>query len=499
MANDIITSFKVVDENGIEKNAKVCYETALANKPEFKTINGKSIVKTSGDNEDNIEVEGGTAVAGNTIVDLTDYVNGDTLLPEVVEALKDEKTLVLYKLPDNSKILLTTRMTHGKAAPDEYILYTYTYVNLENNLLYSCWLEVNTINFNFSFSSEYDEYETTDTVNDKLSNKAEVIVLSSFSSGDTLPKGIVDDLVSLKEKAIIYHNETYYTFLSENSEFLNYMYNSTDIEEISIKGTELYIEKSTRKLTIDHYADKYIGVLIDDAIKDKMTVFDFTAYKKDDVLTEYVYHKIAADPKRVMLAVKDQEENTGNPVLMSYFGEDSNYLYFIGYYTTRSGSQPSNLLWSFLLRIVKSNRKLIFDRVRKYDLSILSPKAINHNNPYESYDDYENTNNHDIYKFSFNDNGLYRIKNYSSANAPEGENVQLYFNFGFGMHFTDTGRYISKESLDILKEYFPDYDWFSFGMDGQESCFIAYPPAFEVSIYFKVTDNEVEVFIGREE
>lgn len=514
MANDIITNFKVKDENGVEKNAKVCYESGIANKPTFKTINGESIVGSG-----NIVVEGGSAATGNTIVDLTDYVDGDTLLPEVVEALKDEKALVLYKLPDSSKILLTTRFTYGQAAPDEYIQYRYTYAEIENNLLRSGVLEVNTINYAFRFYSEYEEFETVSTVNDKLSRKMGLIDLSSFSDGDTLLLGTINAIKALGDQCLIkWGGMLFHTHYIDEEVYQLYA-SEVSSEEQYLRNGSMSINLNTRLFNVEDFGEYYISQELEalennidkkildserttsNRLSEKMTVIDLTGKVENDVLSQYDYNEIAADPERVMLLVDDPEGNTANPVLMGYFGEDTNYYWFLGYYTTRAGDIPSNSLYSFFLRVVKSNsnRKLIFDYVKKYDLSSLSPRKIDYIDPYEEADTYENTNNQDTYIFNFNDNGMYRIRNYSTDFAPEGQNVQLRFNFGFGKQYTDTGRYISKESLDILKEVFPDYDSFSFGMEGQESCFIAYPPAIDKTLYFKVTDNEVEVFIGREE
>lgn len=214
---------------------------------------------------DDVVIEYPTGGGSSSVVDLSEYEDGDTLPQETVDKLLKEDTLVLYKLPDSSKILLTTRMTHGQAAPDEFILYTYTYVNLENNLLYSCWLEVNTINFNFSFSSEYDEYETTGTVNDKLSSKMEVVVLSHYKNEDKIASVTVNKLVSLQENGRIFYNGCYYDFRSiynDDSETQNhqitYTHYETSSEEKYIAYRVMTIFISSGRLIIDDFGETFI-------------------------------------------------------------------------------------------------------------------------------------------------------------------------------------------------------------------------------------------------
>ena len=127
------------------------------------------------------------------------------------------------------------------------------------------------------------------------------------------------------------------------------------------------------------------------------------------------------------------------------------------------------------------------------------PSYVNLENFYEDVDEYKHTNNEDLYIFNFNKYGGFKINNYSNNFTPQDQNVKIQFNFGFCKGFATTGRFISKNSLNILKEIFPDIDSFSFGMEGQESCFITYPPTTDAPIYFKISDNEIEVFVGIEE
>ena len=51
---EVITRFRV-NVNGVEQDAKVCYQN-LANKPTFKTINGKAVVVSSGDTETDLKL-----------------------------------------------------------------------------------------------------------------------------------------------------------------------------------------------------------------------------------------------------------------------------------------------------------------------------------------------------------------------------------------------------------------------------------------------------------
>lgn len=506
MAN-VITKIKVKDENGVEQLAQVCYEEGVCNKPTFKTINGESIVGSG-----NIVVEGGSAATGNTIVDLTDYVDGDTLLPEVVEALKDEKALVLYKLPDSSKILLTTRFTYGQAAPDEYIQYRYTYAEIENNLLRSGVLEVNTINYAFRFYSEYEEFETVSTVNDKLSRKMGLIDLSSFSDGDTLLLGTINAIKALGDQCLIkWGGMLFHTHYIDEEVYQLYA-SEVSSEEQYLRNGSMSINLNTRLFNVEDFGEYYISQELEalennidkkildserttsNRLSEKMTVIDLTGKVENDVLIQYDYSLIAADPKKVMLVIKDEESVYNKNVCLHFLRETSSYFFF------GRSVKDSISLKEYSIGIQKNTRQIsIFEKYSNDISHLLYTSANTIEDPYENYDEYENTNNQDTYIFNFNQNGMWRIKNYSTDFTPEGQNVQLRFNFGFGKHFTDTGRYISKESLDILKEVFPDYDSFSFGMEGQESCFIAYPPAIDKTLYFKVTDNEVEVFIGREE
>lgn len=521
--SNVITKFKVKDENGVEQNAQVCYEECVCNKPTFKTINGNSIIGSG-----NIVIGGGSSSSdtGNLVVDLSNYEDGDTLLPEEVEALKDEKTLVLYKLMEGYKILLTTRSEYGTAL-NPLIQYRYTYGDGENNYLKIGVLDIDTISYKMNFFSEYVEIETIYTANDKLSRKMGVVDLSSYADGDIIPKGLVDQLIELGTKGAIYvvlpggnfiahfHSSSqaiegstscYYTYpITPNGSHTYcgigtiWINSNTRIFSVSESILPIGVNKETLENTIDNKLTEFEEV-VEDKLYNKMTVLDFTGKVENEVLSQYDYNEIAADPKRVMLLVDDPEGNTASPVLMSYFGEDSGFYWFIGYYTTRSGESPSNSLYSFFFRVIKGNRKLLVDSVKKYDLSSLNLRAIEHNTPYEDYDEYKLVNNEDIYTFAFNHNGVFRIKNYGTDFTPEDQNVVLYFNFGFGNQFTNTGRYIRQESLELLtQQLFPDYDTFSFGIEGEESCFKAYPQSIDIPIYFKVTDNEVEVFIGREE
>lgn len=505
MAN-VITKIKVKDENGVEQLAQVCYEEGVCNKPTFKTINGESIVGSG-----NIVVEGGSAATGNTIVDLTDYVDGDTLLPEVVEALKDEKALVLYKLPDSSKILLTTRFTYGQAAPDEYIQYRYTYAEIENNLLRSGVLEVNTINYAFRFYSEYEEFETVSTVNDKLSRKMGLIDLSSFSDGDTLLLGTINAIKALGDQCLIkWGGMLFHTHYIDEEVYQLYA-SEVSSEEQYLRNGSMSINLNTRLFNVEDFGEYYISQELEalennidkkildserttsNRLSEKMTVIDLTDKVQGDVLSQYDYNEIAADPKKAMLVIKDPEDINNRLASLYFESESSVFFEFTG------SKLVNELLKQYKVSIEKRDKTISRIYTGNYDLTSCMGFSNTLENYYDDCDEYENINNQDTYICNFNNSYMYRIKNYSTDFAPEGQNVQLRFNFGFGKHFTDTGRYISKESLDILKEVFPDYDSFSFGMEGQESCFIAYPPAIDKTLYFKVTDNEVEVFIGREE
>lgn len=51
---EVITRFRV-NVNGVEQDARVCYQN-LANKPTFKTINGKAVVVSSGDTETDLKL-----------------------------------------------------------------------------------------------------------------------------------------------------------------------------------------------------------------------------------------------------------------------------------------------------------------------------------------------------------------------------------------------------------------------------------------------------------
>lgn len=57
---EVITRFRV-NVNGVEQDARVCYQN-LANKPTFKTINGKAIVVSEGDTETNLLLATNTQV-----------------------------------------------------------------------------------------------------------------------------------------------------------------------------------------------------------------------------------------------------------------------------------------------------------------------------------------------------------------------------------------------------------------------------------------------------
>lgn len=57
---EVITRFRV-NVNGVEQDARVCYQN-LANKPTFKTINGKAIVVSEGDTETNLQLATNTQV-----------------------------------------------------------------------------------------------------------------------------------------------------------------------------------------------------------------------------------------------------------------------------------------------------------------------------------------------------------------------------------------------------------------------------------------------------
>lgn len=87
---EVITGFKVKDENGVEKNAQVCYENGVCNKPNFKTVGGQSIVGEGdiplpeGSSYDDTELreevaDKAAAVHGHNIADvegLTEGLNG---------------------------------------------------------------------------------------------------------------------------------------------------------------------------------------------------------------------------------------------------------------------------------------------------------------------------------------------------------------------------------------------------------------------------------------
>lgn len=214
---------------------------------------------------DDVVIEYPTGGGSSSVVDLSEYEDGDTLPQEIVNKLLKEDTLVLYKLPDSSKILLTTRMIHGQVAPDEFIQYRYTYVELENNLLRSGVLEVNTINYGFRFYSEYDEFESVDTVNDKLSSKMEVVVLSHYKNEDKISSLTVNKLVSLQENGRIFYNGCYYDFYSiynNDSETQNhqitYTHYETSSEEKYIAYRVMTIFISSRRLVIDDFGETFI-------------------------------------------------------------------------------------------------------------------------------------------------------------------------------------------------------------------------------------------------
>lgn len=67
---ELITRFRV-NVNGVEQDAQVCYKN-LANKPTFKTINGKAVIVSSGDTETDLKLatQEETAALNNRVANL---------------------------------------------------------------------------------------------------------------------------------------------------------------------------------------------------------------------------------------------------------------------------------------------------------------------------------------------------------------------------------------------------------------------------------------------